>query len=126
MSRKCCICVNYNHNDENCSNCNFEYDEDLPWTDDGRWDILDINDDIEWAHLQIMYRLKAKNIDCLWADIWVSDLAYIQGVTAGQSRVADALGIHKECVYCDYEHSFYILNLFQEKCLRLSERLDLC
>lgn len=99
-----------------CDYCNFEY---LEWYIKDDWDILSLNDDYEWSHLQIQYRLKAKGIDCLTADIWCDkNIAYIVGAKAHSDEVAKALGIHQECVYDDSEKGFMILNLFQEKFIR--------
>lgn len=116
---KCTFCTKYDHSREDCSVCQFEYDEHLPWTKDDDWDILNLNDDIEWSHLQIQYRLKDKNIDCLHADIWFdTDVAFIVGVKANAERVARALGLYEESVYMEHESSLCILNLFKEKYLR--------
>lgn len=117
--RRCNICVNYLPNEENCSLCQFEYDENLFWTNDDEWDILEMDDDYEWSHLQLLYRLYAKNIDCLFADIWFdSNIAFMIGVKATEDRVAEAFGVHKEVIYNDFEHGLMIVNLFQEKYLR--------
>ena len=70
MTKKCDICSNFLHGIDRCKFCNFEFDESLPWTDDSEWDILNLDfDETEWPHLQLMYRLKAKGIDCLFAVI---------------------------------------------------------
>ena len=116
---KCKICEKYDFEKEQCSFCKFEYAEDLYWNDDSQWDILKMDDDIEWSHLQIMYRLKAKNIDCLYTDIWFDNkLAYILGAKASGKDVAQALGVHEEVVYDGGENPILIINLFQEKYLR--------
>ena len=115
---KCEICKKYNFNEEICSLCDFSFDESLSWNNDD-WDILKMDDDIEWGHLQIMYRLKSKNIDCLFADIWWdNNLAYILGAKASAKDVAQALGVHEEVVYDGGENPILIINLFQEKYLR--------
>ena len=116
---KCKFCTKYDYLAEDCSLCQFEYDEELPWTKDDHWDILNLNDDIEWSHLQIQYRLKSKNIDCLHADIWFdNDVAFIIGAKANEERIAEALGLHKQAVYMEHESGLCILNLFKEKYLR--------
>ena len=116
---KCKICEHYNFSKEECSFCKFEYANDLYWNDDDEWDILNLDDDIEWSHLQIMYRLKAKRIDCLFADIWFdNNLAYILGAKANVHRVAEVLGVHEEVIYDGGENPILIINLFQEKYLR--------
>lgn len=116
---KCKICEHYDFNKEKCSFCKFEYATDLYWNDDDKWDILNLDDDIEWSHLQIMYRLKAKNIECLFADIWYdNNLAYILGAKADVNRVAEVLGVHEEVIYDAGENPILIINLFQEKYLR--------
>ena len=74
---------------------------------------------MEWSHLQLQYRLQTKNIECLFADIWSdNNIAFIIGCKANSSRVANALNIHEEAIYDDFEHSFMIINLFMEKYLR--------
>ena len=111
---KCEICNNYTNGE--CKFCNFEYHR---WYHSDDWNILNLDDDYEWSHLQIQYRLKAKNIDCLSADIWWdNNLAYIIGAKAHKEAVADALGVNRECVYDNSEMGLMILNLFQEKFLR--------
>ena len=115
---KCHICSNYLHGIDRCKYCSFEYDDTLPWTND-EWDILDMDDDAEWSHLQIMYRLKAKGIECLYADIWYkNNLAIIVGAKADSETVAMALGVNPEVVYDAGDLPLLIINLFQEKCLR--------
>lgn len=119
--RKCRICKNYEYEpygNEHCKYCDFKYDDDLPWTRDD-FDVLNMDEESEWGHLQILYRLYAKDIDCLFADIWFdNNVAIIIGVKNNDTGVARALGIHKECIYNDSEHGMMILNLYQEKCLR--------
>ena len=82
------------------------------------WDIFDLDDDVEWSHLQIMNRLKVKGIECVFADMWHDDMAFILGCNAKSSDVASALGLHEDAVYNDFEHCMILLNLFQEKYLR--------
>ena len=82
------------------------------------WDILNIDEEEEWTHIQIRDRLNECNIDCYFADMWVDDMAFLIGCNASDYQIAKALGIHRECIYNDFEHCFVILNLFQEKYLR--------
>ena len=116
---KCKICTNYDFIDEKCCNCEFEFDEDLYWNNDEKWDILELDDDYEWSHLQIMYRLKSKNIECITADIWWdNDLAIIIGADKSVESVAEALGVSDDVVYDAGLKPLYIINLFKEKWLR--------
>ena len=118
---KCRVCDNYLRGVETCKFCSFEWAKDYPPTNDTEFDIFEMDDDIEWSHLQIMDRLKYKGINCLSADIWPdNNLAYVIGADANRERVAEALHIHKECVYEDGLKPLLIINLFQEKCLRVS------
>lgn len=115
----CEICKKYDFNKEKCSICEFEFDKELYWNDDKEWDILNLDDDYEWSHLQIMYRLKSKNIECLSADIWWdNNLAYIVGAKASAQKVAHVLKVHEEVVYDAGEMPLLLINLFQEKYLR--------
>lgn len=116
---KCKICKNYDFNKNNCSQCEFKFDEELYWNNDEEWDILNMDGEYEWEHLQIQYRLKSKNIECLAADIWWdNNLAYVLGAKASAQSVAEALGVHKECVYDAVEMPLIIINLFKEKYIR--------
>ena len=114
---KCEICTHFINGE--CKYCQFEYDEEYnPFRNDD-WDILDLDDECEWSHLQIQYRLWAKGIECLMADIWYgNNLAYLIGVKASRRDVADALNIHEDVVYDAGEMPILIINLFQEKYLR--------
>lgn len=107
---------------DTCKFCNFEYDEMYnPYKSDD-WDILKLNDDVEWSHIQILDRLHDKNIECLFADIWSDEsVALLVGCKGSADEVAKALNIHKECIYNDYEHGMMILNLFEEKVIRMME-----
>ena len=116
---KCNICKNYLAGEEECKFCQFEYDEDLPWTNDDKWDIFNLDDDYEWAHLQILYRLHAKGINCLRADIWTdNNMAYLFLSDTNSNKIANALGVHEEVVYNQDFEGLVIINLFQEKYLR--------
>lgn len=83
-----------------------------------KWNILELDDDYEWAHKQILHRLHDKDIDCYFVDMWSDDIAYIIGIKSSDEEVARALGVHRESIYHDFEHCFMIINLFQEKYLR--------
>lgn len=116
---KCNICKKYDFNTEQCSECTFEYDEDLYWNNDDEWDILNLDDDLEWGHLQLQYRLDSKDIQCLYTDMWTdNNLAYIIGCNERTYKIADALHVHEECIYNDSEKGWIIINLFMEKYLR--------
>lgn len=117
---KCRVCDNYLAGADTCKFCSFKWRTDYPATSDKEFDIFELDDDIEWAHLQLMDRLKYKGIDCLFADIWVdNNLAILIGCNANKARIADALQVHEEVIYDYSEHGLVILNLFQEKYLRL-------
>lgn len=116
---RCNICDNYLRGLEQCKFCSFEWATEPPWMGDD-WDILDMNPEEEWEHLQIQYRLKAKGIECLTADIWWDEnLAIVIGAKATPNKVAEALGVDEDVIYDDSERGWMILNLYQEKCLRL-------
>lgn len=115
---RCKFCKNYvyePYDSSHCKFCDFDYEEQ---TDDD-WDILDLDDDVEWSHLQILERLHEKDIDCIFADSWIDDnVCFLVGVMAYPERVADALNIHVDTIYSDYDRGIMFINLFQEKCLR--------
>ncbi|MBO5180145.1 MAG: hypothetical protein J6B87_07375 [Clostridia bacterium] len=115
---KCRICEHYISEEQGCTKCDFEWAKSYtPCTEN--FDILSLNDDEEWAHLQVLDRLHYKKVDCLAADIWIDDnLCFLVGCNAQPDIISQALGINKECVYNDFEHCFVIINLFQEKYLR--------
>lgn len=114
---KCRVCEHYISEEAGCTKCDFEWAKNYtPCTKD--FDILNLNDDEEWVHLQILDRLHYKKIGCLFADIWDNDLCFILGCNAYSDKIAQALGVNEECVYNDIEHNFIIVNLFQEKYLR--------
>ena len=117
---KCHICSNYLQGIERCKYCNFEYDDSLPWTDPCEWDVLDLDDDVEWSFLQIMYRLKAFKIDCLQVFNWFDndDILLIGVREMYPDRIAKALGVHKECISLDSDVGICVVNLFKEKYLR--------
>jgi hypothetical protein len=118
MRTKCNICSNYLNGVDRCKYCEFEYDEEYNPCRDDDWDILDLDDNEEWSHLQIMDRLLYKGIKCYEADIWWNrNMAYLLGCDGKDHEIASALGIHEEIISnsCD---GLIILNLFQEKYLR--------
>lgn len=112
--KRCSYCANYLNKIERCKYCHFEYDDDLPWTSDD-WNILELDDDLEWSHHQILYRLWSKGIECLYADIWSDDLAYLIGVTQNKYTIAKALNISEDVIYEDPIHGWHIINLFEWK-----------
>ena len=116
---KCRVCENYLRGLDNCKYCSFEWAKEYPPCIDTPYDIFEMDDDIEWSHLQLLDRLHYKGIECLFADIWVdNNIAYLIGVRADKSRVADALHISEDVIYSDPDKGFMIINLFQEKYLR--------
>ena len=116
---RCHICENYLHGIERCKYCSFEYDDNLPWTNDNDFDIFEIDDDVEWSFLQIQYRLKSKGIDVLQVLNWGDDDSIVlTGVRAYPEKVAKALGVNKECIVSDSDVGIMVINLFKEKVIR--------
>ena len=116
---RCHICENYLHGIERCKYCSFEYDDNLPWTNDVDWDIFEIDDDVEWSFLQIQYRLKSKGIDVLQVLNWGDDDSIVlTGVRAYPEKVAKALGVNTECIVSDSDVGIMVVNLFKEKVMR--------
>lgn len=116
--KHCSICKKYNIETDDCDLCEFEVDKDKFFSKSD-FDILDLNEDDGWEYLQILDRLYAMNIECLFADIWYdNNLAFLVGCKGKSSEVANVLGVHEEVVYDDFEHGLMILNLFQEKFIR--------
>ena len=117
--RKCEFCNNFMTEIGTCKFCHFEYDETYnPYAKDG-WDLLNLDEDDGWEHIQILDRLHYHNIDCLAADIWYDNsLAYLIGCQSNEDELARVLGIHKEVIYQDHLRGWFILNLFQEQYLR--------
>lgn len=104
--------------DYKCKYCNFEYDEELPYHKDD-WNILDLDDDFEWSHLQILYRLHMKKVPCLAVDIWAdNNMAVLVGCNAFPSKIASALNIHEDVIYVCGDTTMVIINLYMEKSLR--------
>lgn len=118
MMNKCKVCINYMNGLERCKYCQFEWDENEPWCQDN-WDIFSLNDDYEWSHHQMSYRLHYKGINHFWCDMWTdNNIAVIIGVTANKYKVAKALNINEECIYDWADHSIMIINLYQERDIR--------
>lgn len=118
---ECKYCMHHIEETDECTFCRYETDEEKLYRSLRRddWDILNLDDDEEWSHLQIQKRLHRKGIDCVSCDVWVDDnVAWLMGCNAKSFEIARALNIHEETVYNDADHSFVILNLFQEKWLR--------
>ena len=116
---KCKFCTNYEEESDKCKNCKFDYNEEYnPFKRDD-WDILNLKEENEWEHIQIMDRLYLNNVDCLFADIWWdNNLAILVGTTSKIETIAEVLNIHKEVIYSLEEKGLVIINLFQEKYLR--------
>ena len=119
---KCKFCGNYMSELDTCKFCHFELDENIPSNSDD-WDIMSLNEEDGWEHEQILDRLHLNGIDCYQADIWFdNNMAFLMGVNpSDKDRIARVLGLHRDVIYYDGEHSFMILNLFQEKHLRRIE-----
>lgn len=119
-NEKCNYCKNYLDNIDKCKFCQFEYDEFYTRDD---WDILDLDCDMEWTHLQILYRLHSKGLPCLFVDIWSdNNLAILLGCNVFTSKIADVLGVHEECIYNWSDQSMIIINLYMEKDIRKKEK----
>lgn len=116
---RCNYCTETSNDGSDCPHCKFQYDEEyFPYKNDD-WDILNLDDDLEWSHLQILYRLHLNGVECLRADIFTdNNIGILIGVKSDTSTVARVLGIHKECIYNLGDEGLWILNLFQEKYLR--------
>lgn len=116
---KCEYCANYMKGIDECKFCHFEYDEYYVSDD---WDIFDLDDDYEWSHLQILNRIHAKGLPCLFVDMWTDDnIVWLVGCNVFTDKIADVLGVHKDCVYNQSDQSFIIIDLFMEKCIRRLE-----
>ena len=119
---RCDFCANFLNELDRCKFCHFEYEEFYTRDD---WDIMNLDDDVEWGHIQILNRLRSKGIDCYSADVWWDDnVAYLVGCKANNQELAGVLGVDERCIYNDYEHMFIILNLHMEKAIRLGIDID--
>ena len=115
---RCSYCSKFNYETKNCPYCEFEYEHQFRLESDD-WDILDLDDELEWSHLQILYRLHSQGVECLFADIWFdNNMAYLIGCKSYKTELARVLNIHEDCIYEDFEHGLVFLNLFQEKYIR--------
>lgn len=114
----CNYCENFYDGIDRCKYCHFE-PEDYFVRDD--WDILDLDLDYDWAHLQILYRLHAKDLPCLTTDLWGMDVGILVGCSVYTWKIAEVLGMHEEAIYNDLDKGFIILNLYQEKHIREQE-----
>ena len=118
---KCEYCVNYIDGIDRCKFCHFEYDEF--YTNDD-WDILNLDDDEEWSHIQILKRLHSKGLPCLFVDMWAdNNIAWLVGCNVFTSKLAKVLNMHEKCIYNSSDQAFVILNLYMEKELRKKESL---
>ena len=121
---KCDECAFYLEKLDTCVFCHHTPRFDIVRCDEQtkeEFDILKLDDEDceEWTHKKILKRLHNHDINCYFVDIWNCDtVAYIIGINAPVDKVAKVLGIHRECIYYDCDHSVMILNLFQEKVLR--------
>ena len=115
---KCGYCKNFDLNSEKCSNCGFEYDGNYNPFEKDDWDILDLKYEDGYEHHQILWRLWSHDVDCVFVDIWIGEMAFILGVNSSVEMIADALNMHKKAIYYDYEHDLCILNLIEERMLR--------
>ena len=116
---KCEYCANYLEGIDSCKFCHFEYDTFYTRDD---WDILNLDDDYEWSHIQILNRLHSKGLPCLFADILCeNNIAWLVGCNVFSSKLAEVLGVHEECIYNQADQSFVVINLYQEKCIRKKE-----
>lgn len=107
---------------DTCKFCSFEADEFYTRDD---WDILDLDDDGEWEHIQILNRLHSQGIGCISTDIWFDkNMAYLTGCFDDVSKIAKVLGLHEEVVYGGLDNGLVVLNLFQEKYIRRNERVN--
>ena len=112
---KCDYCKNKLKGLDICKFCHFEM-EDL-YTDD-EWDILNLDDDVEWSFIQILNRIHSKNLPCLAVDVFGEDIIYLVGCNVFTSKIAEVLGVHEECICNQSDQAFIIINLFKEKYLR--------
>lgn len=100
---------------DSCKFCHFEYDEryrGVPWT------IMDLDWDECEPHYEILCRLWANKIKCLYADIYPNNtIAFLIGCYENTNKIARVLGLDKECVYGNNETGIVILNLFQQRYL---------
>ena len=120
---KCRICENYLVGLDTCKFCSFELCDDYPPCNDDEFDILDLNDDVEWSHLQILDRLHSKGLSCSFADIWSdNNIAMLLGCNVFTSKIAEVLGVHEESIYNWTDQAMIIINLYQERCVRENEK----
>lgn len=117
--QKCRCCKHYINESMGCNKCEFEWSAEYPPVNDEKWDLLDLNDDVEWSFIQIMDRLKYKGIDCLQVINWYSDnVIVLIGCMTDYEKIATALGVHKECMVQDLDLGLSVINLFKEKHIR--------
>lgn len=117
---KCRLCEHYISEEQGCTKCEFEWATEYPPTNDDCWDILNLDEDLEWSFLQIMDRLAYKDIHCLQVINWygTDDVVVITGCRAYVGRIADALGVHEDSIVQDVDRGVCVVNLFKEKYLR--------
>lgn len=86
------------------------------------WDILNLDEEGDWEHFQILDRLHEEGVECYFADIWLDDIVILSGCDPrsrdGAYTIANALNIPERCVYADYQHAFFVINLYELKAIR--------
>lgn len=116
---KCGYCANFMYNINRCKFCHFE---PVEYYSRDNFDILELDEDYEWVHLQILYRLHSKNLPCSFADIWTdNNIAILMGCNVQTWKIAKVLGVHEECIYNWSDQAMIIINLYMEKCIRKKE-----
>ena len=79
------------------------------------FNILNLNDDVEWSHIQLQNHLWDNNIQCLYCDMYTNDnLAILVGCNVLDYELSRVLGVHKDCIYRFDELGLIVLNLYQE------------
>ena len=122
---QCEFCTHYNGDSLcPCDCADFEFNEEYNFFVSDDWDLCrDLDMEGEPIHFQIIKRLWSKNVECLFVDIWdIDNVAFLVGCNARDDVIAGVLGLHRESVYVDYDHSFVILNLYQEQDIRKKEK----
>ena len=113
---KCGFCANYVTGLDECKFCKFEYEYSVVNDD---WDIFNLDENDGWLHEQVLNRLNAKGVDCVFADVWFDlNMGFLIGCFESSDRVASVLNLHSECVYGGLDNGLVLLNLFQEKFVR--------
>ena len=123
MNDKCRFCKNYLYGVDRCKFCHFEYEDEYYTRDD--FDVLNLDEDYEWIHLQILNRFHALNLPCSFADIWSdNNIIILLGCNVFTSKIAEVLGVHEECIYNWSDQAMVVINTYMEKCIREKEYED--